>query len=133
MRLHHMGIAVLNIEKAKQEIQLLYPDAKCSDVVYDEAQDAYLCLIDLSKEIRLELVSGEKVKRIALSGFRFYHICLETENFDQIMTEWSASGLDLISPPKEAVLFDSRRVAFWRTQMGLVELLETENEHSGEL
>ena len=52
---------------------------------------------------------------------------METAHFDRTMEKWLLSGYDLISAPKPAVLFGGKRVAFWRTEAGLVELLEAES------
>ena len=124
MILHHVGIAVIDMEEAKSNIEQLFPGTEFSKIVYDKFQDAFLCLASLSDGTILELVSGEKVRRIALTGFRLNHLCFETDHFDDVMREWSVNEFDLISEPQSAILFGGRRVSFWRTQMGLVELLE---------
>lgn len=127
MRLHHLGIASLDIEKTKRSIQLLYPGAQAGETVYDPLQEAFLCLLKISDGTVFEIVCSEQAKKIARCGFCVYHICMETAHFDRTMEKWLLSGYDLISAPKPAVLFGGKRVAFWRTEAGLVELLEAES------
>lgn len=124
MRLHHIGIAATDMERTKQRLLKMYPDAEVGDIIYDPLQETSLCLFKISDGTIFEIVCGEKVKKIARSGFNVYHVCMETDDFDGTMEQWLQNGFDLIVEPKPAVLFDGRRVAFWRTEMGLVELLE---------
>ena len=127
MRLNHLGIASLDIEKTKRSMQVLYPGAEAGETVYDPLQQAFLCLVKISDGTVFEIVCSEQAKKIARSGFCVYHICMETVDFDGTMKKWLLSGYDLIAAPKPAVLFGGRRVAFWRTETGLVELLEAKS------
>ena len=125
MKYHHVGIAVKEIESALEEIKQQYPVKDISGVVWDPRQKAYLCMMTLEDGFQMELIAGEAVKSYLKRGQNLYHICYEVEDIEKEIKERSmCAGCMLISEPKEAVLFGNKRVAFIRTNLGLVELVE---------
>jgi methylmalonyl-CoA/ethylmalonyl-CoA epimerase len=56
-----------------------------------------------------------------------YHVCYECSSIEQAVTSMKEIGLRIIqaAPPKQAILFSGRKVAFYLIKgFGLIELLE---------
>ena len=124
MRLHHIGIAAEKMEDMIAYVTSLFPVDTISETVYDEKQDASLCMLTLKDGSRVELVSGPMVEKRVKKRQFLYHTCYETENLEEAIQAFEERDARLVSEPKEAVLFGMRRVAFLMTDMGLVELLD---------
>ena len=119
MNFHHLGIATDNIDNSINFIKENFEIISYTNKVYDPLQDAELVLIK-TKDVNIELVSG-----LAVDAFiekRHYHVCYEVGNIDKSIKKFSQSII--VSPPKNAILFNNRKVAFLLTPIGLVELLE---------
>lgn len=123
MRLHHIGIAARDMNNTIACLEEMFEVAKKSPITWDEHQKAKLCMLELLDGSRIELVAGEAVKNIVRKR-KLYHVCYETRDLDASIKEMEQMGALLIVPPKEAVLFENRRVAFLQTEIGMVELLE---------
>jgi methylmalonyl-CoA/ethylmalonyl-CoA epimerase len=127
MKFHHVGITVEDIDSGLQMWKEIFIDVleqlsvkKC----FDPLQEVELCLFEAGN-LKIELVSGEKVKNFLRRGTKIYHICFEVDNLERKIENLINKGCILVSPPKPAVLFEGRRVAFLITPMGfLIELLE---------
>ena len=124
MRLHHIGIAAEKMEDMIAYVTSLFPVDTLSETVYDEKQDAHLCMLTLKDGSRVELVSGPVVEKRVKKRQFLYHTCYETEDLEEAIRAFEERDARVVSEPKEAVLFGMRRVAFLMTDMGLVELLE---------
>jgi len=124
MKFHHLGIATENIEFEVQRLRKLFPGLKNFKRCFDPLQDVELCLLELGG-VKIELVSGEKVKNYIKRGVKIYHICFEVDNLEGKIEDLVNAGCMLVSSPKPALLFGGRKVCFMITPMGfLIELLE---------
>lgn len=123
MRFHHIGIATKNIDKTLKWVIDTYDVIEVSEKVYDPNQNAYLVMIK-TKDINIELVSGEVVEKFIAKNITYYHICYEVIDIEKAIKEFKNSFV--ISKPKKAILFNNRKVAFLLTPIGIVELLEKE-------
>jgi methylmalonyl-CoA/ethylmalonyl-CoA epimerase len=123
MIFHHLGIATLDLKKSLIFIRENFEVIKHTDIVYDPQQGAELILVT-TKDINFELVSGPIVERFIEKQQSYYHVCYEVRSIEKAIESFNHSVL--ISPPKEAILFDNRKVAFLLTPIGLVEFLESE-------
>ena len=54
----------------------------------------------------------------------FHFSCWETENIEEEIEKLKKLDSFLVSEPKEAILFQNKKVAFLMTNIGLVELVE---------
>lgn len=126
MQIHHLGYACENIEKALEKITTNFNVIKISEIIYDELQSAYLCLIDVEGSHRIELVSGSVVKSFLQEkdSISLYHVCFEVDDLFSEINNYIAKGAVQISEPKPAKLFEGRLVTFLKTDFGLIELLE---------
>lgn len=123
MKFHHVGVACKDIQAELQNIRKLHTIIEETPVVFDENQQAELCMITVEDGLNIELVSGKPVQNLLKKNISYYHICYEVEDIDQSIENLVENGGMLISPPKEAILFNNRKVAFLMLSYGIVELL----------
>ncbi len=124
MKFHHIGIGCSSIEECIDYLKPVLDIKDISDTVYDPLQDARLCMLTLEDGVRIELIQGTPVEKIVKKGTYLYHSCYETKDLEETMMFFEERGSIIVSPPKEAVLFGGRRVAFLSSKLGLIELLE---------
>ncbi len=124
MKFHHIGIATNNIERTKEKLQKFFNVKEISNTIYDKNQDAYLCMITLDDNIKIELINGKVVENILKKRQYLYHTCYETDDLENEMKKLIDDGAFLVSDAKEAILFDNQKVAFLMWDLGLIELLQ---------
>lgn len=127
MKFHHIGIATKDIEKAVKDYKKYHKVKFESDIIFDEKQNAKVVYLEADNGVSIEFISGKVVENVIKKGINYYHICYETEKLDSTIKELYEQGAQLVSPPKPAILFDMRRVAFLFVNYGLIELLETKS------
>jgi methylmalonyl-CoA/ethylmalonyl-CoA epimerase len=124
MNLHHLGIACTDILETLDQVRVMFPVIGHSGIIHDPEQHADLCLVSLLDGPPLELITGPIVSKLTKKGISLYHSCWEVEDIETTMAHLCRTANCLaISEPTPAILFDSRRVAFLSTPVGLVELL----------
>lgn len=124
MKMHHIGIATGDIQRMQQYLQKIVDVSEIGATVYDEKQDAFLCMVTLMDGTMIELIAGKVVEKLVKKRTFLYHICYEVEDIEKKIGQLVENGAMVISEPKEAILFDERKVAFLMTDMGMIELLE---------
>lgn len=121
IKFHHIGIVARDMNETLKFLRENFVILSVSDVVYDQKQDATLQLVK-TKDLAIELISGRIVENLIKKSITYYHLCYSVKNIDEAINELKDAMV--ISPPKEAKLFDNKRVAFLMTPLGLIELLE---------
>lgn len=124
MRFHHLGIACADLDAALAELRRIHPVLTLGEVVHDPLQGASLRMLETADGLRLELVAGEAVAGLLRRGVSYYHVCFEVDDFDAESARLRATGAMPAGEAQPAVLFGGRRVRFFLTATGLVELLE---------
>ena len=126
--MHHIGIAVATIDEGAKQVRRFYAGqiSRATEPVRDPLQDADLQLFELNDGSRIELVAGKPVQSALGKGLNLHHVCYEVQSVEKAIEEWYRRGAVVVSPPKPAVLFDGRLVAFVLTPVGLVEFLNAE-------
>jgi methylmalonyl-CoA/ethylmalonyl-CoA epimerase len=71
------------------------------------------------------LISGKQTENLVKKNVTYYHICFEVDDIDSEIERLINLNAFLISPPKPAILFDYRKVAFLKVSYGIIELLNT--------
>lgn len=126
---HHFGLALQNDTEA---ITLLHGlGYKIGDKVFDPEQNVHLRYCSDAKKPAVELIlpgNGEGPLTPILKRYNeiIYHICYETDKPARSLKAMQVAGLRVInlSPPKPALLFDGRKVSFYKVMgFGLIELL----------
>lgn len=124
MQLHHIGVACEDIAKSLAHIKKTYDVKSVSNIIFDEQQNASLCLVETNNGATIELISGATVNGLVEKGISYYHLCFTVKDISAEIDRLKKEGMMLISPPKPAILFKSKLVAFLYAQTGLIELLE---------
>lgn len=124
-KIHHVGIAVKDMEKASRFILDTHAITHDSGIVHDPLLKAHLRLFTVEDGFHLELVEGEAVSAVLKKGMTYYHNCYEVKNLDDALKNLKNLNCLTVIPPTPAVLFDGRKVAFVLSPLGLIELLET--------
>jgi len=125
MKLHHIGIACKNIDEEIVNISKVHHVVNQSPKVFDKEQNAELVLLTLADGTNLELISGRQVETFVKKSITYYHLCFEVDNINSEIERLVSEGALLISPPKPAVLFNNRLVAFLNVSYGIIELLNS--------
>jgi methylmalonyl-CoA/ethylmalonyl-CoA epimerase len=123
MQLHHIGVACRDIGEGVEELSRIHEVISRTPVVSDPEQDAQLVLLTLADGTRIELVAGRQVATLLKKNIGLYHLCFEVADIRAEIDRLVGEGAKLISPPKPAVLFEGRTVAFLLAGYGMIELL----------
>lgn len=124
-KFHHIGIACDNFEQCKEMANTFFEIKSEGDIVFDSNQDAYLCLLTNEEDLKIELISGNIVKKFVGNNQNFYHTCFQVENIKNTIIFLKKERKSIvISQPKPSMLFDNCIVAFMYTPIGIVELIE---------
>ena len=124
MEIHHIGIACNNIEEEIVAIRKLHRIKKCSEILFDEEQNARVCLLTIQESIPIELVSGTPVVNLLSKGITYYHLGFGVTDIQKEARRLTNSGAIQVSHPKPAILFSNKMVAFFYSPYGLIELVE---------
>lgn len=128
MIIHHFGVACSDLRGTLEQVRKLFPVSDCSEIVHDAEQNADLCLVAVEGSPPLELISGPVVENLVRKGIMLYHICWEVDDMETALARLCDGGCLIVSSPKPAILFDFRRVAFLRSPIGLIEILEKDRK-----
>lgn len=128
MHIHHIGYLVKKLDKAKDSFISIGFSVK-QEAVYDKARDVNIlfvekdgCLIELVSPNSKGSVVAHLMKTYRNSP---YHICYESEDFDNDIESLAGKGFMSIDRPAPAPAIDGRRVCFFMSpQIGIIELLE---------
>ncbi len=128
MRIHHIGYLIKDMDKALAKFEFLgYTLIK--GIIQDLSIGLSICFIE-KDGYTLELVSpigknsivSNLIKRYGNSP---YHICYETDRFDEDIRELSQKGFVVIAEPESTFVIPNTKTIFLLNhQMGLIELIE---------
>jgi methylmalonyl-CoA/ethylmalonyl-CoA epimerase len=129
MKFHHLGIACQDIQETLQFVKNVHNVVNVSDIIYDPLQDASLCMLTIKDGVNIELITGGAVATLLKKRISLYHTCYEVDNITETINHLVQNGAIIISEPKNAVLFNNKKVAFVHTPTGIIELLEGDASH----
>jgi methylmalonyl-CoA/ethylmalonyl-CoA epimerase len=115
--IHHLGVAVQDIEKAAAFYLRCFGYQLASGVIHDPRQEAYVQFLRFPGDrTYLELVQpqgpGSKLSQAIIKGGGLNHVCYATDDIEAACQELRACGLFLIAAPVPAVAFKGRRIAW---------------------
>jgi methylmalonyl-CoA/ethylmalonyl-CoA epimerase len=128
--LHHIGFVVANIERAMPEFVRSLQGAWDGRIWEDPHQKVKVAFLEVGPSSRIELVApnGESspvVRFLTERGGGLHHMCYEVDALDAEIAAMRARKALLARPPKPAVAFGGRRIAWLLTsEKLLIELLE---------
>jgi methylmalonyl-CoA/ethylmalonyl-CoA epimerase len=125
MKFHHVGVACKNIDEEIASISKIHQVIKQSPTVFDKEQNAELVMLTLVDGTNIELISGKQVETFLKKKINYYHLCFEVDDINLEIERLVNENAWLISPPKPAILFNNREVAFLNVSYGIIELLNS--------
>lgn len=117
MKIDHVGIVVRDIRKHfARHLRHLFGAKALGPVIHDPLQKVKVAFIAIPGG-RLELVepaaSDSPVRGfLAEKPAGYHHVCLSVADLDAQLKSCQKAGMILASPPKPAVAFGGRRIAF---------------------
>jgi len=132
MKIHHFGIAVTDMKKARNVYETLGFVAEAESCL-DEARNLNI-LFMTNGGVRIELLEvADKEKLSPVDKFinkknwhNIYHSCYETTCLEKEIENLKESYV-VVEEPKEALALEGRRVCFlYNNYAGMIELLECE-------
>jgi methylmalonyl-CoA/ethylmalonyl-CoA epimerase len=132
--LHHMGVAVADLETALNFYSSVLGLRILSPAVDDPIQKVRVCFLAEPGRERpsIELIhplgDDSPVNSYLKKGCGAYHLCYEVSDISGTLAELRRMGCLTISPPVPAVAFGGRKIAWSFTPTRhLLELLEKES------
>ena len=127
LKVHHIGYLVKKMDAAIQSFENLGYQM-IQGTIYDDIRKVNICFLD-KDGYQIELVSPVSEDSV-VSGLMKkyknspYHICYETENFDEDYQTLTENGFTAIDTPTPAPALKNREVVFlMHASMGMIELL----------
>ena len=133
--LHHVGVAVRDIKAAAAQFEALLGADVESDIIHDPLQGVraqFLTIGGLRIELLEPAADPSPLDSVLKRGVALYHTCHEVADLDATLARLTASGVKVVSPPKPAIAFANRRVAFIICQGMIIELLEEGTKGPGD-
>ncbi len=127
LKVHHIGYLVKKIDAAIHSFENLGYQIT-QETIYDAIREVNICFLE-KNGYTIELVSPVSDTSVAAGLMKKYknspyHICYETENFEQAYQELTAGGFLAIDTPTPAPALDNREVVFLtNAAMGMIELI----------
>jgi methylmalonyl-CoA/ethylmalonyl-CoA epimerase len=132
LSIHHIGLAVADIETARQVYVDRFGYEVCSPIIHDPVQTAYVQFLRVPHDgVYLELIAPDspesKLSAFVKKGGGLNHICYAVEDIESAVLDLRNRDMIAICDPVPAVAFQGRRIA-WMMGMDMqpVELVECE-------
>jgi len=138
LSIHHIGFVVADIEAGiKGFVHSLggHWDGRIFADPHQKVRVAFLTIRPGEPQIELVEAAAEAspvIRFLREKGGGLHHICYHVEDLERSLAWMKSRGAILARPPKPAVAFDGRRIAFMLTaEKLLVELLERDVQTAG--
>lgn len=128
MTIHHVGYLVKNIQESISAFKVLGYEQK-TKIVYDDFRKINICFM-INGGYTIEFVEPTKdcefLRNLSKKiGVGAYHICYESERFDDDVQYFLKQGYICIQDKAEAVAINGKNVVFlYNPNVGLIEILE---------
>lgn len=127
LKVHHIGYLVKKMDAAIRSFENLGYQIT-QETMYDAIREINICFLE-KDGYTIELVSPVSETSVAAGLMKKYknspyHICYETENFEQDYLNLTSNGFIVIDTPTPAPALDNREVVFLTSAaMGMIELI----------
>ncbi len=127
LKIHHIGYLVKKIDAAILSFQKIGYET-VQDTVYDDIRKVNICFLQ-KDGYRIELVAPVSEDSIVYGLLKKYkncpyHICYETDDFDEDYRSLTSGGFTAIDAPTPAPALQGRDVVFLTSpSMGMIELI----------
>lgn len=128
MKIHHIGYLVKDLTKSMKVFENL-GYINIDNIVYDEFRKINICFmkkdgytIELVSPVGDDSVVSNLLRRYNNSP---YHICYESNSFEDDIKNLSNNGFVMIDGPLSAPAISNKRVVFlFGSSIGLIEIVE---------
>ncbi len=130
---HHLGLACRSIDRERRHLEMLgyTPEGESFEDPQQGVRGCFLVGPGPRLELLEPLPDSSTLEPFLARGVKMYHQAFETPTFDDTLHGYLTQRARLVSPPKPAVAFHGRRVAFLiLPNMLIVELIEAPTEAS---
>ncbi len=129
IKLHHVGIAVDNIEKWSEVHRRILGLRLTTEIIVDEVHKVKVAFAELENGVSVEFVEpfgpDSPVTRVVERRGGVYHVCYVVSDIDQAVQHARDEGALVISLPQPSKAFAGKRVAFiYMPDKSVVEFLE---------
>ena len=131
LKIHHLGVAVADIEQALKFYQQAFGFVVRSGPFDDPIQRVRVCFLgpaqgtDSAIELIEALSDDSPITRTLAKGIGAYHICCEVDDLTPTVAALLQQGCTLVNPPVPATAFGGRRIAWFFTPTNhLMEIVE---------
>lgn len=130
MKLHHIGIATLNIDATSESYCKPLGFNAVSEKIEDKIQQAIVQFFKLDGgECLIELVQANSEKsplfKFAKNGSKQHHLCFQSSDISADLQKLRESGFFIIREPVPAAAFGGKKIAWaMNSEKSLVELVE---------
>ena len=133
LKLHHIGIAVQNINESLGEISNFLSFESTSLPTLVGSQKVNICFLK-TNSVYIELIEpsdpDSPITSFVKEGGGFHHLCFEVDNLTLEIDKMVKKGARLVVAPVKG--FEDRVIAFLmlnmeKTKCNLIELVETKN------
>ena len=128
LQIHHIGYLVKKMDAAIRSFKDLGYEV-FQDTVYDDIRKVNICFLQ-KDGCRIELVSPASEDSVVAGLIKKYknspyHICYESENFDEDYQSLLSNGFLSIDTPTPAPALQNKEVVFLTNpSMGMIELIK---------
>lgn len=128
LKIHHIGYLVKKINAAVKNFEYL-GFTMVQDIIYDDYRKINICFLE-KDGYTIELVSPTDNSSVVAGLLKKcknspYHICYESEHFEEDFARLQEKGYVAIDAPTPAPAIDSRLVVFLiNASLGMIELLK---------
>jgi methylmalonyl-CoA/ethylmalonyl-CoA epimerase len=116
MKLHHVGLAVKDVEQAARQYAEILGIGPSSPVIEDGIQHVRVAFATVSADVHVEFIQpttpDSPVAKLVARGGGIYHLCYVVADMDAALRQARSGGAILISGPVAASAFDGRDIAF---------------------
>jgi methylmalonyl-CoA/ethylmalonyl-CoA epimerase len=125
-RLHHVGYVVADAAEALPQWVASLEPQWVSEIFHDPLQKVNVVFLQPAAEdgVQVELVApageGSPVAPFLAKGGGLHHLCYEVDSLEDRIATMKRRGAVVIRPPKPAVAFGGRRIAWMVTRERLV-------------
>ncbi|WP_395303171.1 VOC family protein [Pectobacterium polonicum] len=129
MKLHHFGFLSKKINETVNTFILL-GHKTISDIIRDDIRGVDIVFLTSNTNELIEIVSPYTENSIVnnlikKSSNSLYHIAYSVDDIDENIFNLQHKGFILIDPPKPAIAFNGKKVAFLiSSNVGMIELIE---------
>ena len=125
---HHIGIAVNNLKRSKQQYSIMGYSAGTE--IYVPTQKVKICFLTKPEEPRIELIESTAEDSpintiIKKNGAGPYHTCYITNDLDLTIKQFKKNKFFILNKPVKSTAFNNNLICFlYNKDIGLIELVE---------